>query len=295
MALKIEKLSLGEVVLDSSLVVLYSTPGNPVQVPTWGYLILGGEEGPMLVDTGYRDPSVLEVIGMKGIIRPGTGLENELARHGMKPADIRYVIHTHLHMDHVGKDDIFPMSTTMVVNRRELEVAAGHGTMAYQPRDTKHIIDRVYTGGASWLLDLVYSGPVEIVPGVVCDLAGGHTEGSMNVLVETSDGTACICGDVIYNVQQQIVGPTFQLQYREPKTTGNFDVSVAQERGAVKKALRSGTWLLPMHDQPAKLDRMGRVIGRLEGKSIPGPLATVGNEDGKALEPDLNRAQNMLW
>jgi glyoxylase-like metal-dependent hydrolase (beta-lactamase superfamily II) len=272
MVLKIEILNLGDVVLDSSLMVLNRAPGTPVQVPTWGYLIFGGADGPILVDTGYRDPSVLEIMGMKGVIREGAGLERELARHGLKPADIRYILHTHLHVDHAGKDDIFPMSTTVVVNRRELEVAAGHGTLAYQPHNTKHIIDRVYTPGACMLLDLVYSGQAEIVPGVVCDLAGGHTEGSMNVLVDTGAGIACICGDVIYNVQQQIVGPTFQLQLREPKTTGNFDVSVAQERGAVKKALYSGRWLLPMHDQPVRLDRIGQVIGRLEGTAIPGPV-----------------------
>jgi glyoxylase-like metal-dependent hydrolase (beta-lactamase superfamily II) len=68
---------------------------------------------------------------MKGINRPRTGLENELARPGMKPADIRYALHTHLHMDHVGKDDIFPTSTTVVVNRRELQVAVGHGLLCY--------------------------------------------------------------------------------------------------------------------------------------------------------------------
>jgi glyoxylase-like metal-dependent hydrolase (beta-lactamase superfamily II) len=163
----------------------------------------------------------------------------------------------------------------MVVNRRELEVAAGYGNLAYQPRDTKHIIDRVYTAGASWLLDLQYSGPVEIVPGVRCELAGGHTEGSMNVLVETSEGIACICGDVIYSIQEQIVEPTFQLQYREPKTTGRHDVGIAQERGAVKKALHSGSWLLPMHDIPARVDRIGLVTGRLEGTTIPGPAAPL--------------------
>ena len=110
---------------------------------------------------------------------------------------------------------------------------------------------------------------------MVCELAGGHTEGSVNVLVDTGEGIACICGDVIYNVQQQIVEPIFQLQYREPKTTGNFDVSVAQERGAVKKALQSGSWLLPMHDQPARLDRTGRVTGRLRGTVIPGPVSPI--------------------
>jgi hypothetical protein len=41
---KVEILSLGEV-------VLYNTPGNPVPVSTSGYLILGGEEGSMLVWT----------------------------------------------------------------------------------------------------------------------------------------------------------------------------------------------------------------------------------------------------
>jgi glyoxylase-like metal-dependent hydrolase (beta-lactamase superfamily II) len=275
MALKIDILNFGDVLLDSSLLVRDSRPGSVVQVPTYGYLITGSSEGPLLVDTGYRDPSVLEIMGMKGVIPDGAGLAAELARHDMHPADVRYVVHTHLHTDHAGKDDTFPMSTTAVVNRRELEVTAGYGTLAYQPRDTKHIIDRVYTRGASWLLDLPYSGPAEIVPGVICDLAGGHTEGSMNVLVDIGDGMACICGDVIYNIQRQIVDPTFQLQYREPKTTGNYDVGIAEERGPVKKALHSGSWLLPMHDQPAKLTRTGCVVGRLEGTVIPGPVRPV--------------------
>ena len=102
MNLKIEMLNLGDVILDSSLVVLYHAPGNPVRVPTWGYLILGSDEGPILVDTGYRDPAQLEIMGMKGIVREGAGLENQLARHGIKYSDIRFIVHTHLHMDHAG-------------------------------------------------------------------------------------------------------------------------------------------------------------------------------------------------
>jgi hypothetical protein len=43
--------------------------------------------------------------------------------------------------------------------------------------------------------------PDEIAPGIVCEAAGGHTEGSMNILVETAEGTACICGDVVYDIQ----------------------------------------------------------------------------------------------
>jgi glyoxylase-like metal-dependent hydrolase (beta-lactamase superfamily II) len=273
MSLTIEILNLGSVQIDSSFLILNDPPGTKIIVPTWAYLIQGSSEGPILVDTGFRNTTIMEVIAMKAVVPPGAGLVDELARCGLRPADVRYILHTHLHLDHAGKDDIFPMETTVVVNRRELEVAAGHGTLAYPPQDTKHMIDRVYTPGAAWLLDLPASGQVAIVPGISCELAGGHTEGSMNVLVETNDGIACICGDVIYNIREQIIRPRLQLQHRGYRTTGNYDVSLAQERGAVGKVMRSGSWILPMHDQPVKVDRAEAVVGRLEGTTLPGPVA----------------------
>jgi glyoxylase-like metal-dependent hydrolase (beta-lactamase superfamily II) len=46
---------------------------------------------------------------------------------------------------------------------------------------------------------------VEITPGVVLEAANAHTEGSMNVHVETAEGLATICGDVIYDFNDQIV------------------------------------------------------------------------------------------
>ena len=43
----------------------------------------------------------------------------QLARHGVRMGNIRFVCHTHLHIDHAGKDDLFPMNTTVVLNRKE--------------------------------------------------------------------------------------------------------------------------------------------------------------------------------
>jgi glyoxylase-like metal-dependent hydrolase (beta-lactamase superfamily II) len=275
MALSIDILDLGSVQIDSSMLVLNSRTGTVVRVPTWAYLIQGSSEGPILVDTGFRSAAVMAVMGMKASVGREAGLERELQARGLRPSDVRYILHTHLHLDHAGKDDIFPMETTVVVNRRELEVAAGYGTHAYPPLDTKHVIDRVYTPGAAWLLDLQYSGPVEIVPGIVCERAGGHTQGSMNILVETADGVACICGDVIYNIREQIIHPILQLQHREFRTTGNSDMSLAEEKGAIKRVMSSGRWILPMHDQPVKVEAGGVVAGRLEGNRLPGPLAPV--------------------
>ncbi len=76
---------------------------------------------------------------------------------------------------------------------------------------------------------LELSGPDEILPGIVCEAAGGHTEGSMNVNVETA---------------------------------------------AIKKALNSGTFVLPIHDWPARVES-GRIASRLVGGSVPGPEQPV--------------------
>ena len=126
----------------------------------------------------------------------------------------------------------------------------------------KHHIDRLHKPGALRLLDLELSGPDEIAPGIVCEAAGGHTEGSMNILVETAEGTACICGDVIYDIQNQIIDPIYQVLDYEPQSTGNQGTSKRQERAAIKRALNSGTFLLPIHDYPARVEH-GRVVSRL--------------------------------
>jgi glyoxylase-like metal-dependent hydrolase (beta-lactamase superfamily II) len=137
----------------------------------------------------------------------------------------------------------------------------------------KHLVDRLHTPGSLRLLDLDLSGPDEIIPGVTCELAGGHTEGSMNVLVETVDGVACICGDVIYDINNQLVDAFHQVLLDEAQTTGNQGTSKRQEKAAIRKALNSGRFLLPMHDRPALVERT-RIVGRLL-ESVPGPTIAV--------------------
>src|SRR5207245_10346312 len=199
--------------------------------------------------------------------------EAQLAKYGLEPKDVRWILHTHLHIDHAGQDDRFPSSTTVVINRRELEYSVS-GLMGeqYPAEYVKHLVDRLHTPGALRLLDLELSGPEEIIPGVRCEVAGGHTEGSMNVLVESDEGTACICGDVIYDIQNQIVEPIYQVLEFEPQTTGNHSTTKREEKAAIKKALQN-TFVLPVHDYPARLEA-GRVVARLRDE-VPGPEEPV--------------------
>jgi glyoxylase-like metal-dependent hydrolase (beta-lactamase superfamily II) len=272
MALEIKVLDLIDIELESSFLVLGRNMGITTRVSTWGHLILGGDD-PILVDTGASGPEIIARLGMTGYVSEEQRLESQLGRYGLKPKDIRWILHTHLHIDHAGQDDRFPNSTTVVINRRELEYSVS-GLMGeqYPAEYVKHLVDRLHTPGALRLLDLELSGPEEIAPGVVCEVAGGHTEGSMNVLVETAEGTACICGDVLYDIQNQVVEPWHQMLDHEPQTTGNHGNTKREEKAAIKKTLKH-SFVLPMHDPPARLQG-GRVVARLS-ESVPGPETPV--------------------
>ncbi len=271
---EIKLLSLIDIELESSFLVLARNMGIRTRVPTWGLLILGNPAGPILVDTGASGPAIMERLGMSGYVEEEQELENQLARYDVRVDDVAAVLHTHCHIDHAGQDDRFPMTTPVIMNRRELEFSAS-GLMGeqYPAEYVKHHIDRLHTPGAMRLLDLELSGPDEIFPGIVCESAGGHTEGSMNILVETGEGTACICGDVIYDVQNQIVEPLWQVLDYEPQATGNHGTTKRQEKAAIKRALNSGTFVLPIHDHPARVE-YGRIVSRL-GDSVPGPEEPV--------------------
>jgi glyoxylase-like metal-dependent hydrolase (beta-lactamase superfamily II) len=266
---EIRLLSLIDVFVESSFLVLARNMGTPVWVHTWGFLILGNPAGPILVDTGARDPEIMQRLGMEGRIDEEMRLENALAAQGVEIGDVAAVLHTHCHIDHAGQDERFPMTTPVVINRRELEHSVS-GLMGgqYPPEYVKHHVDRLHAPGALRLLDLELSGPDEIFEGIVCEAAGGHTEGSMNVLVETAEGTACLCGDIVYDIHNQIVEPWHIGLDHEPQTTGNHTMRKREERAAIKRALNRD-FVLPGHDFPARVEG-GRVVARLKHE-VPGP------------------------
>jgi glyoxylase-like metal-dependent hydrolase (beta-lactamase superfamily II) len=295
MAHEIKLLPLVEIELESSFLVLARNMGIRTRVPTWGVLILGSPVGPILVDTGVSEPEIIERLHMTAYVGEGQGLDAGLAEHGLDRSDIRYILHTHTHIDHAGQDANFSMSTTVIMNRRELEFSAS-GIMGgqYPPEYVKHHIDRLHTPGALRLLDLELSGPDEVFPGIVCEAAGGHTDGSMNIVVSLESGEkACICGDVIYDVHNQIVDPIYQVLDYEPQSTGNQSTSKRQERAAIKKALNSGDYVIPIHDFPARVQN-GRVLSRLE-HSVPGPETPVEHRTvGETGEMGLGRGEPVL-
>src|ERR1700747_3132256 len=186
MPLEIKILDYGDIELESSFLVLGRDCGRTRRVLTLGFLILGGQY-PIVVDTGYRSNQIMETLGMRGLQFHENMIENQLMRHGVRMGDVRFVCHTHLHIDHAGKDDLFPMNTTVVVNRRELEYSVSglmhpqYPAPAIKPRITRHA-----TRTPPPFRPLEVPAPVELMDGVYCEAANAHTEGSMNIHVHTA-------------------------------------------------------------------------------------------------------------
>ncbi|WP_315837448.1 MBL fold metallo-hydrolase [Bradyrhizobium prioriisuperbiae] len=269
MALEIEIINAGDVTVDTSFLAKHRTPGTPAAVCVNAFLIRGLSAGPVLVDTGFRSTEIMTTVGMVATDAPAGTLEAQLEIRGIKPGDVAMIIHTHLHIDHAGKDDLFPDSTRVVTSRRELEIGCnGSGGGGYPAPDMKHLLGRVWRQDAIQLLDAEDGDVIEVLPGLAVERSGGHTEGSLSVLVETRDGLARICGDVFYNLEHQLGNPFDEVLFNEPHISGNTAMSERQERRAMKRAVRGCKWLLPSHDAPGRLER-GRLVARVGGDMVP--------------------------
>jgi glyoxylase-like metal-dependent hydrolase (beta-lactamase superfamily II) len=263
----ITPLDLGQVELNPRRLVPNPDDVPAVRVPVQSWLLRSASDV-VVVDTGFRNADILKRLGdrARGVETPEQRLATQLALHGVQPADVRWVLHTHLHIDHAGQTDIFPMASTVVVNRRELEYAvSGLSGPSYPPEDIKHMIDRLHTRGALRLLDLELTGGEDVMDGIRCAAAGAHTEGSMIVYVDTPDGLACFCGDLVYSVRHQLLTPTTTVA--DPGLTANYVVARRSEKAAMKRMLASAPrfTLYPSHDQSVVIDH-GKVVQGVTGE-----------------------------
>lgn len=113
-----------------------------------------------------------------------------LKQVGINPEDVTMLILTHAHFDHIGYVDAFP-NATVYVHRRELAWVSGlpnwsigYGSFAVEK------LNRVWKR-----LSVIDGERAQILPGIEVIYAGGHSAGSMAVLVDTRIGRVCLCGD----------------------------------------------------------------------------------------------------
>lgn len=128
-------------------------------------------------------------------------LINQLAAHGLKPADVTILVHTHLHLDHAGwntqlnaKGEAEPVfvNARHIVERRELEVA----------RKPNEIQRGTYLAHNIAPIDAdkgwdVFEDTREVVPGISLFRTGGHTFGHSCLRIESGGKKALFIGEMM--------------------------------------------------------------------------------------------------
>ncbi len=162
-------------------------------------LLLRASCGPVLIEGGIGrllSGKEMEIYSVSGP-RLSDGLEEE----GIKPADIRYVVLTHLHFDHAGatvaldndgRPAPFFKEATYIIQRQEWQDAMeNYGIMkhSYRPDLLKAIEDR----GNLKLID----GDFEISPEIKLILTGGHTRGCQIAILTLEGEKIVFPGDII--------------------------------------------------------------------------------------------------
>lgn len=233
MSLAIHPLNLGEVEVDFSFVAWGTDQGRRLWVPTTSYLITGAE-APVVVDAGFREAGQFTAAsGVPARRSGGQALAAQLAKHDLEPADVGYLVHTHLHHDHTGLIDEMP-NARILVQREELRYAAAplFPFPFYDRVDVPKLI------GPSWDRVELLDGDAGLFPGIRAVVTGGHSPAHQMLYVEVPSGTAIVVGDVAYRVDVNV-------KHQVPM---GYFVSLEDTMAALGRVARDGDHVLPSHD-----------------------------------------------
>lgn len=176
-------LETGSLTMDQSNITPGIGTGNKITVPVPAFLIVH-PKGNVLFDTGMHPGVMTDPEGTWGVmakalaprITEGQKIVNQLANLGYKPDDIKYVVNSHLHLDHAGGNQLFPKAT-FIVQKNEIRVAfypEPYQKTAYLRNDFDHPLNYRDIEGE---YDIFGDGKL------VLWLTTGHSQGHQSLVV----------------------------------------------------------------------------------------------------------------
>jgi N-acyl homoserine lactone hydrolase len=224
---------------DYGALVAMQRPGEKVISP-FSACLIDTDDGSVLLETGInpdglRDPTAAageRARATKLRLTEEDDIRVRLQEIGVKPGDVRYVVLSHMHWDHVGGCKFFPQAT-FIVQRAEYRFAL-YPDEAF----SKPYVRRLYEGISR--LDL-REGDGEVVPGVWVISSPGHTPGHQSVLISLPESGKMLLAFDAINTRQNI----------ELETVGgipwNTVLALESMRRLVQLAKRENATLFPGH------------------------------------------------
>lgn len=197
-----------------------------IEIPI-GFFVVKHPKGNVLFDTGNNDKLITD-LGYWGKLatvfepkmKPEDAIDAQLAKIGLKPDDIKYVVVSHMHLDHGGNVGKFPNST-LVIQDDELGFAMFPDepfAAGYIPGDAQVLRSTVGSSKPNAMNMLRLEGDFDLFGdgSVVVHRSRGHTKGSQMLLVRLpKTGSIILTGDAAYfrdNVEKNLI-PNIVLAY----------------------------------------------------------------------------------
>jgi len=168
--------------------LIFADCAERVRIPTYSWLIEGANE-PILVDVGCSAEGILEYMGYSKEVeaiapKDIVPIEESLAKFGISTLDIKTIIMTQLHIDHILNAKKFP-NAKFIVQEEELKFNRNPHPL-YARTSMKQLCE-----GLNFE---IIRGDAEVIPGVEVIFTPGHTPGGQSVAVTTEQGKVVICG-----------------------------------------------------------------------------------------------------
>ena len=187
--------------IDKGLMTANTDQGKWIKIPV-PILVLDTTEGYVLIDTGMNPLVIKDPVAAWGEwlandvpvhMEDKNDLSVALKNMGIKASDVKYVINTHMHHDHLGGNKFFT-DAVHIVQKDEYRFA-NFPDNAFSSR-YKLETD---LGGKNLNWNLV-EGEAEVLPGISLIPTPGHSPGHQSILLHDLPGVGALiyCGDAVY-------------------------------------------------------------------------------------------------
>ena len=214
-------------------------------------------ERTIVIDTGFTQ-SMAEQRKRIFLRTPADGL----ALMGCKAAEVKDVVITHLHYDHVGTFQDFP-AAQFHLQDAEMAYATGrhmrhkqfnHG---YEVDEVVGMVRLVYKDRVTF-----YRGEAELAPGISLHHIGGHTAGLQCVRVHTARGWVVVASDTSHYYEHFEQGRVFATTFHLGDTLDGY--AKLHQLADSPKHIVPGHDPLVMQRYPAASAELKDIVVRLD-------------------------------
>lgn len=242
----------------------HAAPEDQSRAMAYYVWLVTGSAGQFLLDTGFGR-AVARQRDREGCLR-GDPLD-ALAALGAPADRLATVVLSHLHFDHCGELDRFPVARFWL---QRAELAFWTGPSAHRPSfrrvvvpaDLTAVVELNLAGRISWA-----DGDVELAPGLSAHRVGGHTAGTQVLRVRTRHGVVVLASDASHYYDN--------LDQDRPYSAVDSVSGAHAAFDRLRELAGPDGQIVPGHD-PAVLDRYPAASPELAGVAVELTAGPVG-------------------